>query len=75
MRCQLKGPKEFDPGALFARGSIVSFSHSSGKVLPCTTTRWKLGTLYPGWIEATEVQEADPSNVQDAVGERGLSER
>ena len=27
-----------------ARGSMLSFNHSSGNVEPCTTMRWKFGT-------------------------------
>lgn len=42
-RSQPNGPNAVAPEPL-ARGSTVSFSHSSGKVLPCTTMRWKFGT-------------------------------
>ena len=42
-RAQLKGPKEVALLPL-APGSMVSFSHSSGKVLPWTTMRWKFAT-------------------------------
>ena len=45
IRFQLNGPKASVPLAALASGSIVSFSHSSGVVLPCTVTRRKLGTL------------------------------
>ena len=45
-RAQLNGPHDVGVEAFShaARGSIVSFSHSSGNVLPCTTIRWKFGT-------------------------------
>jgi hypothetical protein len=39
IRCQLKGPKDVGPFGALARESIVSFNHSSGNVLPWTTTR------------------------------------
>jgi len=41
-RTQLNGPHEVgvDLFSHAARGSIVSFSHSSGNVGPCTTIRW-----------------------------------
>src|SRR5258707_9752928 len=44
MRCQLNGPKALALLTALALGGvacgmIVSFSHSSGAVLPCTTTR------------------------------------
>src|SRR5262249_26591643 len=45
IRFQLNGPNVVSVAGLSACGSIVSFSHSSGKVLPCTTTRWKSGTV------------------------------
>ena len=44
MRCQLNGPNAFELTAAFTPGLIVTFSHSSGKVLPWTTIRWKFGT-------------------------------
>jgi hypothetical protein len=44
IRAKLKGPDDVAVVGLCAPGAAVSFSHSSGKVLPCTTTRWKLGT-------------------------------
>ena len=50
MRSHAKGPNAFEPAGAFARGVMVRRSHSSGSVLPCTTTRWKFGTSYPGWL-------------------------
>src|SRR6266496_1639103 len=47
MRDHANGPKAAGPRGALMAGSIVTFSHSSGTVLPCTTMRWKLGTLYP----------------------------
>ena len=44
IRVQLKGPNEVAVVGLCAPAAAVSLSHSSGNVLPCTTTRWKLGT-------------------------------
>jgi hypothetical protein len=44
LRTQLNGPKADGPLAALAFVSTVSFSHSSGNVLPCTTTWWKFGT-------------------------------
>jgi hypothetical protein len=45
-RCQLNGPHEVGVELFLRaeRGSIVSFSHSSGNVEPWTTMRWKFGT-------------------------------
>jgi hypothetical protein len=40
MRCQLNGPKAYSLAGASAFGSMVSLSHFSGKVLPCTTRRW-----------------------------------
>ncbi len=44
-RVQLNGPNASGPWGALVPGATVIFSHSSGKVLPCTTTRWKFGTL------------------------------
>src|SRR6185295_15548219 len=47
IRVQLNGPNEFGFVEAPVTGSsslIESFNHSSGDVLPCTTTRWKLST-------------------------------
>ena len=42
-RAQLNGPKEVALLPLVP-GSMLSFNHSSGKVLPWTTIRWKFAT-------------------------------
>jgi hypothetical protein len=44
IRTQLNGPNDVDVVGWEAPGVTVSLSHSSGNVLPCTTTRWKFGT-------------------------------
>jgi hypothetical protein len=45
MRVHANGPNAFGPWGALTDGSIVTFNHSSGVVLPCTTMRWKFGTL------------------------------
>src|SRR4051812_13855807 len=44
IRCQLNGPKVFEPDPAHPPDAMVSLSHSSGKVLPCTVIRWKFAT-------------------------------
>jgi hypothetical protein len=44
-RVQLNGPMALGPSGALACGSMLNLSHSSGVVLPCTTTRWKFATL------------------------------
>ena len=44
------GPKLVPVVGRWPLGAITSFSYSSGTVLPCTTTRWKFGTSYDGWL-------------------------
>src|SRR5215813_3676465 len=79
MRCQLNGPNALELQGWLASGFTVSLSHSSGKVLPCTTMRWKFATSYPGWADATDAQLVSPppgaSVVHPALGDSGLSER
>ena len=44
MRLQLNGPNDVGVVGRWPQGVIVSFNHSSGRVLPWTTMRWKFGT-------------------------------
>jgi len=44
MRLQLNGPNDVGVVGRWPQGVIVSFNHSSGRVLPWTTMRWKFDT-------------------------------
>src|SRR5262249_6804066 len=60
-RVQLNGPNDVGVVGFCAAGSSTSFSHSSGHVLPCTRTPWKLGTfnvLSAGWLAQASLSHA-----------------
>ena len=47
-RVHENGPNEVSLATLFFSVLMVKRRYSNGVVLPCTTTRWKFGTLYDG---------------------------